>query len=70
MVYIMSILRISAVSLQVGARVVAKPSTKQYGILSVAFQLYSTPKMNFKIPASVFFPKPKVSHNLDACFCL
>jgi 16S rRNA (adenine1518-N6/adenine1519-N6)-dimethyltransferase len=45
---------------EVGARIVAKPKTKQYGILSVAFQLYTTPKMNFKIPATVFFPKPKV----------
>ncbi|CAM9696028.1 unnamed protein product, partial [Ectocarpus fasciculatus] len=45
---------------EVAARIVAQPSTKQYGILSVAFQLYSTPTMNFKIPASVFFPKPKV----------
>lgn len=47
--------------MQVGERIVAKPSTKQYGILSVAFQLFTSPKLNFKIPATVFFPKPKVS---------
>jgi 16S rRNA A1518/A1519 N6-dimethyltransferase RsmA/KsgA/DIM1 with predicted DNA glycosylase/AP lyase activity len=44
----------------VGQRLVAKPSTKEYGILSVAFQLYSTPTLDFKIPSTVFFPQPKV----------
>ena len=48
------------VCMQVGTRIIAKPSTKQYSILSVAFQLYATPTLNFKIPNTVFFPKPKV----------
>eukprot|EP01041_Mallomonas_annulata_P003998 gene3998-7968_t len=49
---------------EVAERVVAKPSTKAYGILSVVFQLYSAPSMNFKIPPSVFFPQPKVESAL------
>ena len=45
---------------EVAERIIAAPRTKQYGILSVVFQLYGNPKLDFKIPASVFFPKPKV----------
>jgi len=50
--------------LEVAERVTAKPKTKAYGIPSVVFQLYCTPKMNFKIPPSVFFPKPNVDSAL------
>jgi len=50
--------------LEVAERITAKPSTKQYGIPSVVFQLYSQPKMNFKIPPSVFFPVPNVDSAL------
>eukprot|EP00607_Mallomonas_marina_P002785 CAMPEP_0182425906 /NCGR_PEP_ID=MMETSP1167-20130531/12397_1 /TAXON_ID=2988 /ORGANISM="Mallomonas Sp, Strain CCMP3275" /LENGTH=413 /DNA_ID=CAMNT_0024606977 /DNA_START=262 /DNA_END=1503 /DNA_ORIENTATION=+ len=50
--------------LEVAERVVAKPRTKAYGILSVVFQLYTTPSLNFKIPPSVFFPQPKVDSAL------
>ena len=50
--------------LEVAERITAKPSTKQYGIPSVVFQLYSQPKMNFKIPPSVFYPKPNVDSAL------
>lgn len=50
--------------LEVAERVTAKPSTKQYGIPSVVFQLYGSPKFNFKIPPSVFFPRPKVDSAL------
>lgn len=50
--------------LEVAERIVAKPSTKAYGILSVVFQLYSTPKLNFKIPPTVFYPQPKVDSAL------
>jgi ribosomal RNA small subunit methyltransferase A len=49
---------------EVAERIVAKPSTKEYGILSVVFQLYATPKMNFKIPPTVFYPQPKVDSAL------
>jgi 16S rRNA A1518/A1519 N6-dimethyltransferase RsmA/KsgA/DIM1 with predicted DNA glycosylase/AP lyase activity len=50
--------------LEVAERIVAKPSTKQYGIPSVVFQLYAAPKINFKIPPSVFYPKPNVDSAL------
>ncbi len=46
--------------LEVAERIIAKPRTKSYGILSVAFQLYGKPKFNFKIPNTVFYPVPKV----------
>ena len=49
---------------EVAERIVAKPSTKEYGILSVVFQLYATPRMNFKIPPTVFYPQPKVDSAL------
>ena len=50
--------------LEVAERIVAKTRTKQYGIPSVVFQLYAKPKINFKIPPSVFFPRPKVDSAL------
>jgi len=50
--------------LEVADRITAKPSTKAYGIPSVVFQLYAQPKLNFKIPPSVFFPKPNVDSAL------
>lgn len=50
--------------LEVAERITAKPSTKQYGIPSVVFQLYGAPKINFKIPPSVFYPKPNVDSAL------
>jgi ribosomal RNA small subunit methyltransferase A len=49
---------------EVARRVVAQPNTKDYGILSVVFQLYSLAKLHFKIPPTVFYPKPKVDSAL------
>ncbi len=49
---------------EVGERIVAKTSTKQYGILSVVFQLYADCKLHFKIPPTVFYPQPKVDSAL------
>lgn len=37
---------------------------KDYGILSVLFQLYTRPSVNFKIPPTVFYPQPKVTSAL------
>jgi hypothetical protein len=34
---------------------------KDYGILSVLFQLYTRPCISFKLPPTVFYPQPKVS---------
>jgi 16S rRNA A1518/A1519 N6-dimethyltransferase RsmA/KsgA/DIM1 with predicted DNA glycosylase/AP lyase activity len=47
--------------LEVARRIVSKPRTKEYGILSVAFQLYAEPSLHFTIPANAFFPVPKVT---------
>ena len=49
---------------EVGERIVAKTSTKAYGILSVVFQLYADCKLHFKIPPTVFYPAPKVNSAL------
>lgn len=48
------------VQLEVGKRIVAKPGTKDYGILSVFCQFYGTPRLLFKVPPTAFSPKPKV----------
>lgn len=45
---------------EVGQRIVAPTNTKDYGILSVVFQLYADCKLHFKIPPTVFYPAPKV----------
>jgi ribosomal RNA small subunit methyltransferase A len=45
---------------EVGQRMVAPICTKDYGILSVVFQLYADVNCHFKIPPTVFYPKPKV----------
>jgi len=49
---------------EVGQRIVAKSSTKDYGILSVVFQLYADCELHFKIPPTVFYPQPKVNSAL------
>ncbi|CAM9189723.1 unnamed protein product [Ectocarpus sp. 4 AP-2014] len=50
--------------LEVAQRIVAKSSTKQYGILSVVFQLYARPQVLFQIPPTVFYPQPSVTSAL------
>lgn len=50
--------------LEVAERICAKPNTKTYGIPSVVFQLYCKPTLNFEIPPTVFYPKPKVDSGL------
>jgi len=49
---------------EVAQRMVASPSTKDYGILSVVFQLYAECNCHFKIPPTVFYPQPKVDSAL------
>ncbi len=46
---------------EVAQRIVAKPRTKEYGILSILVQYYSTPKMQFAVSRNSFFPVPNVS---------
>lgn len=45
---------------EVADRLVAQPRTKAYGILSVAVQQLTVPKMAFRVSRNVFFPKPDV----------
>jgi 16S rRNA A1518/A1519 N6-dimethyltransferase RsmA/KsgA/DIM1 with predicted DNA glycosylase/AP lyase activity len=49
---------------EVGRRLVAPTKCKDYGILTVVFQLYADCKIHFKIPPTVFYPKPKVDSAL------
>ncbi len=46
---------------EVAQRIVAKPRTKEYGILSILLQYYSTPRMQFAVSKNSFFPVPNVS---------
>ncbi|MBI3586349.1 MAG: ribosomal RNA small subunit methyltransferase A [Ignavibacteriales bacterium] len=48
------------VQLEVARRFVAKPRTKDYGILSIFTQFYSKPEMLFKVSRNSFYPKPSV----------
>jgi 16S rRNA (adenine1518-N6/adenine1519-N6)-dimethyltransferase len=45
---------------EVAQRFTALPSSKQYGIVSVAARFYSTPKMLFKVSRGSFMPAPNV----------
>ncbi|GAB5409532.1 MAG: 16S rRNA (adenine(1518)-N(6)/adenine(1519)-N(6)) -dimethyltransferase RsmA [Balneolaceae bacterium] len=45
---------------EVAQRLVASPSTKDYGILSVQTQLMSTPELLFDVSPNSFNPPPKV----------
>ncbi len=48
---------------EVGERLIAKPNSKEYGILSAKVKFFSEPKIVFDISAKCFFPVPKV----DSC---
>jgi 16S rRNA (adenine1518-N6/adenine1519-N6)-dimethyltransferase len=48
------------VQLEVARRFVAQPGTKEYGILSVFSQFYSTPEYLFKVSRNSFYPRPNV----------
>jgi len=45
---------------EVARRLVALPRTKDYGILSVFFQLYTEPRLLFDVPPTAFLPPPRV----------
>jgi 16S rRNA (adenine1518-N6/adenine1519-N6)-dimethyltransferase len=45
---------------EVAQRMAAKPSTKEYGILSVFSQYYAETKILFDVSKHVFFPRPDV----------
>ncbi len=46
---------------EVADRIVAKPSSKAYGPLSLAVQLYADPKIRFLVRPTCFLPRPKVA---------
>lgn len=45
---------------EVAERIIAKPKTKDYGILSVFALLYSEPDILFNVSKNVFYPRPEV----------
>jgi 16S rRNA (adenine1518-N6/adenine1519-N6)-dimethyltransferase len=49
---------------EVADRIVAHPSSKAYGILSVMSQLYADVRILLKVPRTVFSPRPKVESAL------
>ncbi len=49
---------------EVAHRIVGKPRTKEYGILSVFLQYYCTPKILFAVSKNSFFPVPSVSSTI------
>ncbi|EDL44298.1 dimethyladenosine transferase, putative [Plasmodium vivax] len=51
---------IVTIQYEVGQRIVSKVNEKSYSILSILFNLYTSPYLLFKIPSSAFYPVPKV----------
>lgn len=49
---------------EVAQRLVASPSSKEYGILSVQTQLFSTPELLFDVSPNSFSPPPKVTSSV------
>jgi 16S rRNA (adenine1518-N6/adenine1519-N6)-dimethyltransferase len=45
---------------EVVQRLVAKPNNKSYGIPSVLMQMFTTMEKLFEVPATCFYPQPKV----------
>jgi len=48
------------VQYEVGKRMISEPNSKDYGILGVILNYFATVNLEFKIPPTVFTPKPKV----------
>jgi 16S rRNA (adenine1518-N6/adenine1519-N6)-dimethyltransferase len=48
------------VQLEVARRLTAKPKTKEYGILTVYADYYSSCELLFKVSRNVFYPRPDV----------
>jgi 16S rRNA (adenine1518-N6/adenine1519-N6)-dimethyltransferase len=45
---------------EVARRLGSEPNTKDYGILAIQTQVFTSPKLLFNVPPTAFFPKPKV----------
>jgi len=52
---------------EVARRLVAGPGDADYGALSIVGQYYTEPKILFRVPRTVFYPRPKVD---SAVVCL
>jgi len=46
--------------LEVAQRILSKPNSREYGILSAFLNAYTKPELLFKVSPNVFYPKPKV----------
>lgn len=51
---------------EVADRLVARPRTKEYGILSVMTQTYAVPRRLFDVGPRCFFPPPKITSSVVA----
>jgi 16S rRNA (adenine1518-N6/adenine1519-N6)-dimethyltransferase len=49
---------------EVAQRLAASPNSKEYGIPSVFIQVFSKPKLLFKVSKNSFYPRPKVDSRL------
>ncbi len=49
---------------EVAERLTAEKETKQYGILAVQFGAFADVKIIFNVPATAFFPKPRVTSSV------
>ena len=52
------------IQLEVAARLTARPSSKQYGYLSVATQFFARPEFALRLPPGAFRPPPEVASAL------
>lgn len=52
---------------EVGERLIAKEHSKEYGVLGIWIQSFCTPKKEYIVPPSAFFPAPKV-HSMVLSF--
>lgn len=48
------------VQAEVAQRIVAIPSTREYGVLTLLVNYFTIPDILFKVPRSAFFPEPEV----------
>ena len=49
---------------EVAERIISKPNSKEYGIISVKTQLLYDVKILFDVSPNVFFPKPRVNSSV------
>lgn len=49
---------------EVSQRIIASPNSKEYGIPSVFIQIFSKPKLLFKVSGNCFYPKPRIDSRI------